>query len=97
MRWEYRRNCSECQKQNKLFEILRILQWRGANNYLTALSYDRETETILINKDYLMRAIQLANPGQAYRNIRLVEHEEFVKLGRGRSSDNTAWKLREEK
>ena len=45
-----------------------------------------------------MRAIQLANPGQAYRNIRLVEHEEY-KVLKDKTSDYTSWdeKVRKEK
>jgi len=60
-----------------LYEISRILQWRGECNYLTGLSYDYNTQQILVNKDMLMRAIQLANPGQKFRDIRLITNEEF--------------------
>lgn len=69
--------CDECKAENKLYEILRILQWRCADNMVSALAYDKETEQILVDKDALMRAIQYANPGQAYRDIRLVTHEEY--------------------
>ena len=69
--------CDECKAENKLYEILRILQWRCADNIASALAYDKETEQILVDKDALMRAIQYANPGQAYRDIRLVTHEEY--------------------
>lgn len=76
------RNCKECEENNKLFGILHILQWRGDGNYLSGLLYDDNTEQILVNKDALMRAIQMANPIQPYRDIRLVSHDEFMALDR---------------
>lgn len=93
--------CSECKqtkKMNKALEIIRILQWKGSDNYLSALSFDKYTNQILINKDSLMRAIQMANPGQAYRDIRLVENEEFKMIG-PKQTDYTSWneKKRQEK
>ena len=39
--------CDECKAENKLYEILRILQWRCADNMASALAYDKETEQIL--------------------------------------------------
>ena len=39
--------CDECKAENKLYEILRILQWRCADNIASALAYDKETEQIL--------------------------------------------------
>lgn len=90
--------CTDCKERMKSFEIMRILQWRGYDNYLTALGFDRETNQILVNKDSLMRAIQMANPGQAYRDIRLVTNEEFRELNK-RESDYSSWdeKVRKEK
>ena len=32
------KSCEDCQKENRMFEIIRILQWRGDGNYLSALS-----------------------------------------------------------
>ena len=92
------KNCEECKEYNRVFEILAILKWRACNNYLSGLAYDRETKQILVNKDSLMRAIQMANPGQAYRDIRLVSNEEYKKL-KDRTSDFTSWdeQLRKEK
>lgn len=82
--------CRKCKEHNKLFEILKILQWKGYDNYLTALSYDQETEQILVDKDALMRAIQFANPGQHYRDIRLITHEEHMEHDLYKS-DYTSW------
>lgn len=84
------KSCRECREENRLFEILKILQWRADGNYLSALAYDRETDQILVNKDSLMRAIQLANPGQKYRDIRIISHEEYRKRKDYRS-DYTSW------
>lgn len=71
-------------------EVLKILQWRGDDNYLSALAFDRNTRQILINKDSLMRAIQIANPGQAFRDIKLVSNEEY-KAVKDKASDYTSW------
>lgn len=93
------RKCERCKAENKLYEILKILQWRGCDNMLSGLAYDKESEQILINKDSLMRAIQYANPGQAYRDIRLVTHEEYKAIKDKRTSDYTSdrEKIRKEK
>lgn len=72
--------CEKCKEENKIFEILNILRWRVGGNYLSALASEKETKCILVNKDSLMRAIQLANPGQAYRDIRLISHDEYRKI-----------------
>lgn len=82
--------CERYKAENKLDKILRILQWRGADNMISGLAYDRANEQILINKDSLMRAIQYANPGQAYRDIRLVTHEEYKAIKDKRVSDYTS-------
>lgn len=84
------KNCEDCQEKNKVFEILAILRWRAYNNYLSGLAFDQGTRQILVNKDSLMRAIQMANPGQAYRDIRLVSDEEYKKI-QDKSSDFTSW------
>ena len=84
------KSCQECKDENKLFDIARILQWRGHNNYLSALGYDRETEEILNDEDRLMLAIQMANPGQAHRKLKLITHEERKNLPLAcRGSDGT--------
>ena len=65
--------------------IFKMLQWYGCENIFTALSLDKETNQILVNKDFLMMAIQLANPGQPYRDIRLITGDEFLKLANYRN------------
>lgn len=84
------KDCSECKEENRLFEIQKILQWRSDGNYLSALAYDKKTNEILVNEDSLMRAIQLANPGQAFRKLRLVSHEEYKNI-QDKTSDFTSW------
>lgn len=90
------KSCEKCEAESKLHEIKAILSWRAESNYLSGLSYDRETNTILVNKDSLMRAIQMANPGQAFRDIRLVDNEEFKRVQDG-FSDFTSWDERARK
>nr|WP_294655427.1 hypothetical protein [uncultured Anaerotignum sp.] len=90
------KSCEKCKAESKLYEIKAILSWRAENNYLSGLSYDKEAKVILVNKDSLMRAIQMANPGQAFRDIRLVDNEEFKRV-QDRSSDFTSWDERTRK
>lgn len=87
------KKCKKCSEDSKLYEIKSILSWTGERNYLSGLSYDREANVILVNKDSLMRAIQMANPGQAFRDIRLIDNEEFKKVQDG-FSDFTSWEER---
>lgn len=92
------KSCEKCKTESKLYEIKAILSWKAENNYLSGLSYDREAKVILVNKDSLMRAIQMANPGQVFRDIRLIDNEKFKEI-QDRFSDFTSWEeqLRKEK
>ena len=38
--------CDECKAENKLYEILRILQWRCADNMASALAYAKQIATV---------------------------------------------------
>lgn len=60
---------------NKIInEILSILSWEWIDNYgKSALGYDKATETILIDEERLMNLIQLINPAQKRRNIKIVK------------------------
>jgi len=69
---QFKNKCEECKKLNKAMDIMMTLQWNGFDNYLSALAYDRETETILIDEESLMRAIQIANPIQKHRKLKLI-------------------------
>lgn len=72
--------CKECRELNKAMDIMRTLQWKCSDNILSALAYDRENEIILIDEESLMRAIQLANPIQKHRKLRLITREEHKKV-----------------
>ena len=74
----------------RAMEVLKALQWKHPNNPLSALEYDRENETILIDKDSLIRVILIANPYQVYRNIRLISREELKNFKRGHRLDVTS-------
>ena len=58
---------------NIVNEIVSILSWRCADNYKSALGYDKETETILIDEERLIKVIQLITPIQKKRNIKVVK------------------------
>lgn len=58
---------------NTVNEIVSILSWKCADNYKSALRYDKESETILIDEDRLMKVIQIITPIQKKRNIKVVK------------------------
>lgn len=68
-----KRTTQEVPVQEQSLQIIAILSWRCANNYKSALRYDKETETILIDEERLMEVIQLITPTQKKRNIRVVK------------------------
>lgn len=43
------------------------------------LKYDKETRTFLINENVLMQIIQLVNPLQEARELKLLKQEEWIK------------------
>ena len=59
----------------KEFLLLRGLQWRGAANIDSILRYDKDGETILVDKLGLMRLIMIANSRQKPRDIKLVDRD----------------------
>ncbi|BBK76902.1 hypothetical protein [Clostridium butyricum] len=72
--------CSKCKELNIAFEIMHTLQWTGVDNYLSALLFDKDTKTILIDEESLMRAISIANPKQPIRKLKLISNEEYREL-----------------
>lgn len=64
--------CEQCEQLNIAIRIMRILTWRGTKNALSGLCFDQENKEILVKEEALMRAIQLANPAQPHRKIRIV-------------------------
>lgn len=70
-------SCKDCEKLNKGTEIYKQLCWHNDGDKSMLLSYDKSTETILVNEDMLMHLIQLANPIEKKRNIKLVCQDYF--------------------
>lgn len=64
-------DCKLCEKLNIAIRIYNALSWRGFDNKESILSYDRNTEEILINEEELFKLIQLTSPKQQKRKIRL--------------------------
>ncbi|HWR18731.1 MAG TPA: hypothetical protein VN608_03850 [Clostridia bacterium] len=70
--------CDECEKMNIAMMILQMFQWRALSRKdpLRVIDFDKETEEIVVDEANLMRVIQLANPAQRQRRIRLRRLEE---------------------
>ena len=76
--------CSECEKYNIGIQIFKAFAWGPQRGFLLRLmSYDKQSDTILINEKALMRLIRLVNPGQEDRAIRLISEQEMVSLTSG--------------
>lgn len=68
--------CSDCEKFNIGLEIYSLFEWgRGFN----AISFDKETQEILVDEGQLMRIIQMVNPLQQVRKIKLISQDEHLK------------------
>lgn len=63
-------------ERNKLFDVYCTFAWRGTYYHPTALSFDKETNEILVDEDRLMRVIMIVNAGQKPRKIRLIKKEK---------------------
>ena len=68
-------SCQECSKFNMGVKIHNVFDWQHHG----AMSYDKETNEILLAEEQLMRIIQMVNPAQMPRKIRLVSQEEIWK------------------
>ena len=69
--------CKDCAEYNTAMRIYKMLDWAGCDNHFSILSYDKETDTILIDKKQLLKAIQLISPHQPERDIRLIDSNIF--------------------
>lgn len=58
---EYVAATRACVEESQATLLLRGLKWKGANNFDSIPSYDKDTETILVDEHGL---IQIANPVQ---------------------------------
>ncbi|HMM31626.1 MAG TPA: hypothetical protein PKB13_07600 [Clostridia bacterium] len=68
--------CEECEKMHLAMMILRMFQWHYRKDPLRVIDFDRDTGEIVVDEANLMRVIQLANPAQRQRRIRLRRLEE---------------------
>lgn len=74
-------SCASCERNYKRelgTQIADELTWDIFYSNLMAFSND--TMSIVINEDRLMTYIQMLNPAQEKRTIRLVSGKEFIKL-----------------
>ena len=67
--------CKECEKWYKGVELYEIFS-QGPKRGLVH-KYDKENETLLINEDMLMRALQLVTPLQKPRKLKILSYEEW--------------------
>lgn len=68
--------CNKCEKWYKGVEIYEIFN-QGVKHSLL-FKYDRNNETFLINENTLMHAIQLVNPMQKQRKLKLISQKEWL-------------------
>lgn len=66
-------SCDKCDKYNKATEIYDLFDWRNAG----AIGYDKETNEILLAEEQIIRIIQMVNPAQLPRKIKLVSQLEI--------------------
>ena len=65
--------CSDCDKLNIAMQLVKGLSWRDSRvSFESILGYDNESETILVDEVGLLKLIQLVNPIQKDRRIKLV-------------------------
>ena len=65
--------CPDCDKLNIAMRLVRGLSWGDARpNFDSIMTFDKETETVLVDEVGLLKLIQLVTPHQKDRKIRLV-------------------------
>lgn len=69
-------SCKECHKFNVGVEIYNMFDW---SNSVKAIGYDKETDEILLAEEQIMRIIQMVNPFQQPRKIKLVSQDDLLK------------------
>jgi hypothetical protein len=70
------KSCSECEKHIKGVDIYNTFRWCES----FAIAFDNETNEIVFSEEQLMRIIQMVNPAQQTRKIRLSSQEEVLEL-----------------
>lgn len=70
--------CKQCRKLNAAMMMYEGFRWKFPedNQLPWPLGFDEDTETILVSEEMLMYFVQLANPGQPIRKIRLINYLE---------------------
>jgi hypothetical protein len=67
------KKCSDCEQLNIAMRIMKALKWRHGPDisFDSILRYDKEASEIIVDEPGLLRLIQLVNPAQKNRRIRL--------------------------
>ena len=78
-------NCKDCEKFNKAMDIMANFEWSKLVE--KAIAFDRDMQEILLDETKVMRIIQMVNPAQQNRKIRLVNQEEFRRVAYGSEAD----------
>lgn len=66
--------CKECDKYNIAIQIYEQFAWQ---TMFKVIGYDKSTSEILVSEEALMRIIQMVNPIQKPRKIRLVSEKDL--------------------
>ena len=65
--------CSECEKLNIAMQLVKAFTWRDSRpSFESILRFEKEAGIILVDEVGLLRLIQLVNPAQKDRRIKLV-------------------------
>lgn len=70
--------CKNCHKMNAAMRIYSYFEWSPINETPFTLGFDPKTNTIMVSEEMLMYFVQLANPGQQKREIKLFKAFEGV-------------------
>ncbi|RHP85303.1 hypothetical protein [Roseburia sp. AM59-24XD] len=65
--------CERCLKMNAAMRMYNCFEWGPDLFKPFRLEYDESTRSILVPEEMLMHFIQLANPDQPKRNIKLIK------------------------
>ena len=66
--------CERCPKINVAMRMYSCFEWGPDLFKPFRLDYDKSTRSILVPEEMLMHFIQLANPDQPKRNIKLIKN-----------------------
>ncbi|MFZ5645814.1 MAG: hypothetical protein ACOY46_19835 [Bacillota bacterium] len=79
--------CKDCNKISKVADIQGMFDW--SNGGIKAIGYDKESNEILLAEEQIMRIIQMVNPAQKLRKIRLVKQDELWASGKVMHRDSS--------